>query len=93
MKLSNSLLSTTTCVASIATLLAFSTFSNGGNTVMIFFGNSSLKSNEGVFDASTITTTQYVKNLYTNKQYKWENNLWTSTYEGQYNPGFWRLNI
>ena len=24
-----------------------------------------------VFDASTITTTQYVKNLYTNKQYKW----------------------
>ena len=46
-----------------------------------------------VFDASTITTTQYVKNLYTNKQYKWENNLWTSTYEGQYNPGFWRLNI
>ncbi len=46
-----------------------------------------------VFDASTVTTIQYAKNLYTNKQYKWENNLWTSTYEGQYNPGFWRLNI
>ena len=46
-----------------------------------------------VFDASNISTVQYVKNLYTNKQYKWENNLWTSTYEGQYNPGFWRLNI
>ena len=35
-----------------------------------------------VFDASNISTVQYVKNLYTNKQYKWENNLWTSTYEG-----------
>ena len=46
-----------------------------------------------VFDASTITAVHYVKNLYTNKQFKWENNLWTSTYEGQYNPGFWRLNI
>ena len=46
-----------------------------------------------VFDASTITAVHYVKNLYTNKQYKWENNIWTSTYEGQYNPGFWRLNI
>ena len=45
-----------------------------------------------VFDASNISTVQYVKNLYTNKQYKWENNLWTSTYEGQYNP-VPRLNI
>ena len=35
-----------------------------------------------VFDASNISTVQYVKNLYTNKQYKWVNNLWTSTDEG-----------
>ena len=45
------------------------------------------------FDASTVSTTQYVKNLYTNKQYKYENSSWTSTHEGQYNPGYWKLNL
>lgn len=48
------------------------------------------------FDSSNSlneSTTHYVKNLYTNKQYKWEKLQWTSTYEGTYNPGFWRLNI
>jgi hypothetical protein len=47
-----------------------------------------------VFDASTSDgTTQYVLNSYTNKQYKWSNQQWTSSYEGVYNPGFWRINI
>lgn len=48
------------------------------------------------FDASNSTnqdSVHYVKNLYTNKQYKWEKQQWTSTYEGKYNPGFWRLNV
>lgn len=48
------------------------------------------------FNASTSINQEsvhYVKNLYTNKQYKWENVQWTSTYEGKYNPGFWRLNV
>ena len=48
------------------------------------------------FNASTTVNQEsvhYVKNLYTNKQYKWENVQWTSTYEGKYNPGFWRLNV
>lgn len=48
------------------------------------------------FNASTSLNQEsihYVKNLYTNKQYKWENVQWTSTYEGKYNPGFWRLNV
>jgi len=48
------------------------------------------------FNASTSVNQEsvhYVKNLYTNKQYKWENVQWTSTYEGKYNPGFWRLNV
>jgi hypothetical protein len=48
------------------------------------------------FDSSNSlneSSTHYVKNLYTNKQYKWEKLQWTSTYEGTYNPGFWRLNI
>lgn len=46
------------------------------------------------FDASTADgTVRYVLNTYTNKQYKWEDEQWTSTYEGIYNPGYWRLNI
>lgn len=46
-----------------------------------------------VFDASNTESTQYVTNTYTSKQYKWENSQWTSTYEGIYNPGFWRINV
>lgn len=48
------------------------------------------------FDSSTSTnqdSVQYVLNTYTNKQYKWENQQWTSTYEGMYNPGYWKLNL
>jgi len=47
-----------------------------------------------VFDASTSDgTVQYVLNSYTNKQFKWSDQQWTSSYEGVYNPGFWRINI
>ena len=46
-----------------------------------------------VFDASAITTIHYVTNTYTGKQFKWENETWTSSHEGTYNPGFWRINI
>ena len=45
-----------TCVPSIATLLALRIFSSGGKTVIIFFGNLSLKSKDGVLDARTITS-------------------------------------
>ena len=37
-------------------LLASLIFSSGGKTVITLFGNFSLKSNDGVFDASTITS-------------------------------------
>ena len=46
-----------------------------------------------VFDASAVTDLHYVTNTYTGKQYKWQNATWTSTYEGTYNPGFWKINI
>ena len=46
-----------------------------------------------VFDASAVTALHYVTNTYTGKQYKWQNATWTSTYEGTYNPGFWKINI
>ena len=46
-----------------------------------------------VFDASTISINKYVTNTYTNKQYKWNGKTWSSTHEGTYNPGYWKLNI
>ena len=48
------------------------------------------------FDSSTTVnqdTVHYVKNLYTNKQFKWEQQQWTSTYVCKYYPVFWRLNV
>ena len=46
-----------------------------------------------VFDASAVTALHYVTNTFTGKQYQWKSETWTSTYEGTYNPGFWKINI
>ena len=45
-----------------------------------------------VFDASSqSSTTHFLHNTFTSKQYKWTGSAWISSYEGEYNPGFWRL--
>ena len=44
-----------------------------------------------VFDASTISTTEYVTNTTTLDSLKWTGAQWVNSYEGTYNPGFWRL--
>lgn len=45
-----------------------------------------------VFDASTNAGTKhYMKNTYTTQQYKWTGTQWISSWQGTYNPGFWRL--
>jgi hypothetical protein len=44
-----------------------------------------------VFDASTVTDNNYVTNSNTSKQYRWHENSWISSYEGIYNPGYWKL--
>lgn len=43
------------------------------------------------FNSKSITSVQYVTNDYTSKQYKWTGSAWISSYEGEYNPGYWRL--
>lgn len=43
------------------------------------------------FNASAVTSVQYVTNDFTSKQYKWTGSSWISSYEGEYNPGYWRL--
>jgi hypothetical protein len=44
-----------------------------------------------VFNAAAVTSTQYVTNDFTSKQFKWTGSAWISSYEGEYNPGYWRL--
>lgn len=46
-----------------------------------------------VFDSASASSPQYVTNSYTSKQYKWINSGWISSYEGEYNPGFFRLDL
>lgn len=44
-----------------------------------------------VFNSTAVTSTQYVTNDFTSKQFKWTGSTWISSYEGEYNPGYWRL--
>lgn len=45
-----------------------------------------------VFDASaSATLTHYMKNSHTSEQYKWNGTMWISSWQGTYNPGYWRL--
>lgn len=43
------------------------------------------------FNSSSVTSVQYVTNSFTSKQYKWTGSSWISSYNGEYNPGYWRL--
>jgi hypothetical protein len=44
-----------------------------------------------VFNSAAVTSVQFVTNNYTSKQFKWTGSSWISSYEGEYNPGYWRL--
>jgi hypothetical protein len=44
-----------------------------------------------VFDSQNVTSEQFTTNTFTSKQYKWTGSAWISSYEGEYNPGFWSL--
>jgi len=46
-----------------------------------------------VFDASTTTSTEYVTNLTTSLQYKWDGSVWVRSYEGLYQGGKWSIVI
>jgi hypothetical protein len=45
------------------------------------------------FDSQTDNTLQYVSNLNTGTQYKWSNQQWVKSYEGEYKEGLWTLVI
>ena len=43
------------------------------------------------FDSSVTSTTQYVINSTTSKQFEWTGEEWIDSYEGIYRGGFWRV--
>jgi hypothetical protein len=43
------------------------------------------------FDSTTAETVQYVSNLNTGTQYKWNLNQWVKSWEGEYKNGTWSL--
>jgi hypothetical protein len=45
------------------------------------------------FDSQNSLDVQYVTNLYTGNQYKWTGSDWIHSYQGSYNPGYWRLSV
>jgi len=45
------------------------------------------------FDSQTDITLQYVSNLNTGIQYKWNQSQWVKSYEGEYKEGLWTLVI
>ena len=44
-----------------------------------------------VFDSSAATVLQYVSNLTSGTQYKWNLNQWVKSFEGEYKNGLWTL--
>ena len=46
-----------------------------------------------IFDSQAVDTLQYVTNLTTGIQYKWQNNQWIKSYDGVYRAGEWMLSI
>jgi hypothetical protein len=46
-----------------------------------------------VFDSATVNVLNYVTNLTTGIQYKWQNNSWTKAFDGVYREGEWNLSI
>jgi len=43
------------------------------------------------FDSQSDQTIQYVSNLITGTQYKWNHNQWVKSWEGEYKSGLWTL--
>jgi hypothetical protein len=44
-----------------------------------------------MFDSEAVNSLQYVTNLTTGIQYKWQNQQWTKSYDGIYGPGEWMI--
>ena len=45
------------------------------------------------FDSSNTDVVQYVTNQTSMSQYKWTGTTWIDSFQGQYKPGFWKLEL
>jgi hypothetical protein len=45
------------------------------------------------FDSSNVTNVQYATNNTTSVQFKWTGTQWQKSWEGEYNPGDWVLDL
>lgn len=48
---------------------------------------------ETVFASASVTNITYVTNIRTGIQYKWDGEQWLKSFEGEYSPGYWRLDM
>jgi hypothetical protein len=46
-----------------------------------------------VFPAATVNNIVYTRNLKTGTQYKWDGEVWTKSFDGEYVAGTWRLSL
>lgn len=46
-----------------------------------------------VFDPATAAIPTYMTNQTTGIQYRWDGEQWLKSFEGEYSPGFWRLEL
>jgi hypothetical protein len=44
-----------------------------------------------IFDPATVENFNYLSNITTGIQYKWDGMQWLKSFEGEYAPGYWRL--
>jgi hypothetical protein len=67
------------------------------NTPLVALANDIIQYNGShwtvAFQSNTAIPTQYVTNMTTNTQYKWDGTQWTKSYEGYYPAGKWHLII
>ena len=66
---------------------AWGTAAGNTNDIIEFNGSAWVVS----FDSSVTSTTQYILNSTTSKQYEWTGTEWIDSYEGIYRGGFWRI--
>jgi hypothetical protein len=59
------------------------------NDIIMYDGNTW----EVSFDSSSVETVEYVTNITTNIQYKWNTEEWVRSYEGIYTGGQWGLTL
>ena len=72
---------------------------NGDNTEFVASANDIIEWNSStdswsiVFDSANSDDIEYVQNIKTLIQYKWEDNQWLKSFEGEYAAGYWSFNL